>query len=297
MRLAVSGAVFPAHLDEFTEEHARNVRAMGFTGCFTRFDHDDPFETSDASIRRVRTILDDHGLDMVQAIGHRPPLIHPDESIRREGIRVFQAALKIAGGLRAHSCHSGPGSLSQQGITRADWVRSGAWNPHPGNWDPACKDRLIASLKECAKVAEDAGTHVGLEGHVLVTLDSAETMREVIDAVGSPAVGCDLDPVNWLRLETVYRNGPAIDHMVEVLGPKRILNFHSKDVVVLPRLVTHIDECRTGAGILDYDTFLRHAEAIGTERYMIIEHASVDEIPAARDFLIAKAAELGIPIY
>ena len=30
--------------------------------------------------------------------------------------------------------------------------------------------------------------------------------------------------------------------MVEVLGPDRILNAHSKDVVVEPRLVTHIDE-------------------------------------------------------
>src|SRR2546428_10307716 len=40
-----------------------------FTGCFTRFDLDDPFETTDASIRRVEGILADHGLEMVQAIG------------------------------------------------------------------------------------------------------------------------------------------------------------------------------------------------------------------------------------
>src|SRR5205814_1589028 len=81
--------------------------------------------------------------------------------------------------------------------------------------------------------AEDHGTHIGLEGHVVVTLSSAEIMREVIDAVGSPAVACDLDPVNWLRLESVYRSGEAIDHMVRVLGPGRILNAHSTDVVLL----------------------------------------------------------------
>jgi sugar phosphate isomerase/epimerase len=297
MRFAISGGVFPAHIDEFTEEHARNVRALGFTGCFTRFDLDDPFETSEASIKRVRAILDDHDLEMVQAIGHRPPLIHPDETIRREGVRVFQQALRIAGGLRAHSCHSGPGSMAQQGITRSDWVRSGAWNPHPRNWDAACKDRLIASLKECAKVAEDFGTRIGLEGHVLVTLSSAETMRDVIDAVGSPAVGCDLDPVNWLRLETVYDSGPAIEHMIDVLGPQRILNAHSKDVVVLPRLVTHIDECTTGDGILDHDTFMRRMEALGSERYLIVEHCSVEDIPRAKAFLDAKAKALGIKVY
>lgn len=297
MRFAISGGVFPARIDEFTEEHARRVRELGFTGCFTRFDLDDPFETTDASIERVRRILDDHGLDMVQAIGHRPPLIHPDDTIRREGIRVFQQALRIAGGLRAHSCHSGPGSLAQQGITRTDWVRSGAWNPHPGNWDPACKERLIASLRECARTAEDAGTHIGLEGHVLVTLDSAETMREVIDAVGSPAVSCDLDPVNWLRLETVYRSGEAIDHMVDVLGPNRILNAHSKDVVVQNRLVTHIDECTTGDGILDHKRLMQRMEALGPDRYMIVEHCSVEDTPRAKAFLDKTAAELGIRVY
>lgn len=297
MRLAVSGSVFPAHIDEFTAEHAATVRAMGFTGCFTRFDLDDPFTTTDESIRRVRSILDDHGLDMVQAIGHRPPLIHPDDGVRRQGISVFQAALRIAGGLRAHSCHSGPGSLAQTGVDRSDWVRSGPWSPHPGNWDPACKDRLIASLRECVKAAEDHGTRIGLEGHVLVTLDSAETMRDVIDAVESPAIGCDLDPVNWLRLETVYRSGDAIDHMVDVLGPRRILNGHTKDVVVQPRLVTHIDECPTGQGILDHDRFIRRMETIGPERYLIIEHADVGDIPKARDFLLSRAEALGIRVW
>jgi sugar phosphate isomerase/epimerase len=297
MRLAISGPVFPPRIDEFTEAHARRVREMGFTGCFTRFDLDDPFETGPDAIGRVRRILDDHGLEMVQAIGHRPPLIHPDEAVRREGVRVLQQALRIAGGLRAHSCHTGPGSMAQSGLTRTDWVRSGAWSPHPRNWDPACKERLIASLRECARAAEDSGTRIGLEGHVLVTLDSAETMREVIDAVGSPAVGCDLDPVNWLRLESVYQSGRAIDRMVDVLGGERILNAHAKDVVVQNRLVTHIDECPSGQGILDYDTFMRRMEALGSERFLIIEHASEAEIPAAKAFLDAKARELGIRIW
>lgn len=297
MRFAISGGIFPPHIAEFTEQHARRVRELGFSGCFTRFDHDDPGETTDASIKRVRTILDDHGLEMVQAIGHRPPLIHPDATVRKEGVRVLQQALRVAAGLSAHSCHTGPGSLAQQGIVRTDWVRSGAWNPHPGNWDPACKERLIDALRECAKAAEDYGTRIGLEGHVRVTLDSPETMREVIDAVGSKAVGCDLDAVNWLRLETVYSSGPAIEHMVRVLGPERIYNAHSKDVVVLPRLVTHIDECTTGDGILNHDVFMRQMEALGPERYMIVEHCSVEDIPRAKAFLDRKAAELGITVY
>ena len=112
MRFGVSGGLLPNRVDLFTEEMAHTARAMGFSGLFTRFDADDPFATTAAQCQRVRRILDDHGLVMVQAIGHRPPLIHPDETVRRRAVETFKAAIQIAGWLGAHSCHSGPGSLA-----------------------------------------------------------------------------------------------------------------------------------------------------------------------------------------
>lgn len=294
MRLAVSGGLFPRHVDEFTEAMAARTREMGYTGIFTRFDQDDPFATTDAQCRRVRSILADYGLTMVQAIGHRPPLIHPDEAIRREAVKTLRAAIRIAANLGSLSCHTGPGSLAQMGATHSDW--GGAWDPHGDNWDPLCRAQLVKSLKEVAPAAEEHEVIVGLEGHVLVTLNSAEMMRGVLDEVDSPAIRCDLDPVNWLTLDTVFRNGPAIDHMCDVLGP-RIFNAHAKDVIVQKRLVIHLDECPAGQGILDYDRFMRRVEALGPERFLVVEHAAVEELPAAKAFLDRKAAELGIRVY
>ncbi len=292
MRLGNSGALYPNRMSLFSEEIARATRELGFTGIFTRFDADDPFTTTEADCRRVRSILDDHGLVMVQAIGHRPPLIHPDEAVRQRAVEVFKQAIQIAGWLGAQSCHSGPGSLAQ--AADAEW--GGAWQPHPGNWSPAARDSLVRSLRECAPTAEASGTAIGLEGHVLVVLDSAETMRDVIDEVGSPAVSCDFDPVNWLTLRTAYESGPAVEQMVAVLGD-RILNAHSKDVVVEPRLVTHIDERPTGQGLFDHATLLRLMEGLGPERFVIIEHADQAAIPAAKAYLDRAAADLGLRVY
>jgi sugar phosphate isomerase/epimerase len=297
MRFAISGGLFPRHVDEFTEAMAARTRELGFTGIFTRFDRDDPFATTDAQCRRVRSILADYGLTMVQAIGHRPPLIHPDESIRRRGVAVLREAIRIAAALGSLSCHTGPGSLAQLSASESAW--DGAWDPHGDNWDPICRDQLVESLKEVAPAAEEHGVVLGMEGHVLVTLDSAETMRDVLDEVGSPSVRCDLDPVNWLTLRTVFRNGPAIDHMCDVLGA-RIFNAHAKDVIVQKRLVTHIDECPAGQGILDYATFMRRVETLDGappgSRFLVVEHAEVEEFPAVKAFLDRKATELGIAI-
>lgn len=292
MRFGVSGGMLPDRIDRFTAEMARSAQAMGFSGLFTRFDADDPHAVTRAQCERVRRILDDHGLVMAQAIGYRPPLIHPDETARRQAVERLKAAIQIAGWLGAQSCHTGPGSLAQ--AAAAEW--GGAWQPHPHNWSPAARAALVRSLREAAPVAAACGTSIGLEGHVLVTLDSAETMRDVIDEVGSPAVRCDFDPVNWLTLRTVYDSGAATRRMIEVLGD-RILNAHSKDVVLEPRLVTHIDERPTGAGLFDHAALLTGMEALGPERFVIIEHAHPDEVPAAKAALDAVAARLGLRVF
>jgi sugar phosphate isomerase/epimerase len=280
----MSGAFLPARMDDFTEETARRIRDLRFSGCFTRFT-DDPFETPPVKAHRVRDILAGHGLRMYQAIGYRPPLIHPDESVRQQAVRVLSAAVRLTKELGCRGTHTGPGSLNPHG----------AWSPHPYNWTPQAKDQLIKSLREVAPVAEDCGTFLGMEGHVLVTLDSAETMAEVLRAVDSPMVRCDLDPVNWITRETVYDTGPAIAHMVDTLDGL-IIGGHAKDVMIENRLVLHISECPAGTGLLDYDTFLRRIEALNPDFPLVVEHCTSEQLPRISDFLHAKAAELGIQV-
>lgn len=284
MRFGMSGAFLPARMDDFTEETAKRIVELGFSGCFTRFT-DDPFETPPAKAHRVRDLLAAHGLRMYQAIGYRPPLHHPDEAVRREAVKVLSAGVRLHKELGARGTHTGPGSLSPKG----------AWFPHPYNWTAQAKDQLIKSLREVAPVAEDCGVFVGMEGHVLVTLNSADTMAEVLRAVDSPRIRCDLDPVNWMTLETVYDTTTAINHMVDTLG-SFVNGGHLKDVFVEDRLVTHISECPAGTGLLDFDTFLTRIETLNPEHPLVVEHCGSEDLPRISEFLHAKAAELVITV-
>ena len=148
MRLGMRGAFLPSRMDNFTEETARRIRDLGFSGCFTKFT-DDPFKTPAGKAHRVRDLLAGHGLRMYQAIGFRPPLIHPDESVRQNAVRIAwhpQSGWPMRSG--SWNTHTGPGSLNPRG----------AWWPHPYNWTQQAKDQLVRSLREVAPVAEDCST-------------------------------------------------------------------------------------------------------------------------------------------
>ncbi len=286
MRFGVSGDLIPADMDEITPALTARVRALGFSGVFSRFRANDPHTTTREQCARARAVLDDADLTMYQCTGYWQCLIHPDEAQRREAVRTLQAALRVAGWLGARGIDTGPGSMNPRG----------PWLPHPDNWAPWAREQLVKSLKECAPVAEECGVILSLEGHQLVTLDTAETMRAVLDEVDSPMVKCDFDPVNWITLQTVFATGPAVAAMVATLGPQ-IVSAHAKDVAIRDSLVVHIDNIAAGTGILDYPTFLRLIEDLDPSYPVIVEAAAIEELPAVSDFLHRTAHECGITVY
>src|SRR5207302_4042402 len=122
-----------------------------------------------ARAHRLRDLLADEGVRLFQATGYWQNLVNPDEGRRREAVRTLQAAIRLAQQMGARGIDTGPGSMNPDG----------PWFPHPDNWTPIVRRQLVGSLKECAPVAEECGVHLSLEGHQLVTLESAEVTKEI----------------------------------------------------------------------------------------------------------------------
>ncbi len=285
MRLGMSGAFLPRNMDDFTPEMATKVKALGFSGVFTRFGENAPFETTPAKCHRVRDLLADHGLRIYQSTGYWQPLIHPDEAERRQAVRVLQQALKIAGDLGARGIDTGPGSLNS----------TGPWNPHPENWNLESRQQLIKSLKESAPAAEDNQVYLSLEGHQLVVLENEQVTKEILDAVGSPWVRSDLDPANWITLKTIFRTDEAIHQMFDVLS-EHIVSGHAKDITITNAHTLHLPTTSVGKGMLDFKTYLRRMEDMNPDYPLIVEGSSEAELPEASTFLHRTAQELGIDI-
>jgi sugar phosphate isomerase/epimerase len=143
-------------------------------------------------------------------------------------------------------------------------------------------------------VAEDVGARLALEGHVVSPLATPEQVQALIERVGSPALGFNADPVNFVgTLADAYNSRAFLDHMFDVLGPVTVA-AHAKDVAVADRLVLHIDETVPGRGLLDLAHFLRRFEQACPEGWVLIEHLRAADIPEARDAFLRAADEAGL---
>lgn len=281
MRSGVVG-LMPADLRALSPEQARAIRALGFTGVSCVLS--DPFAYSQVDLTRVRETLAEAGLAVAQANARYPDLIHPDASQRAAGLAALRRACEAARWLKAATVYVRPGSLN----------RAGSWTPHPENTHPRTIARLIASLTQAAAAAADLGVVLALEGHVISSLDTAERLREVFEAVGSPALRHNVDPVNMIgTLRDTYDSTAFLNRLFAVLGPY-IVAAHAKDIRPQNRLVLHLEECPIGEGLLDQVTFLRLFEAVCPEGYVMIEHLPDEQVPAAKRALDAAAARAGL---
>jgi sugar phosphate isomerase/epimerase len=268
-----------------TPEMCRRVRQLGFSGIFTRFRANDPHTTPAADAHRLRQLLADEGVRLFQVTGYWQNLVTPDESARAEAVRTLQAALRLAGEMGARGIDTGPGSMNPDG----------PWFPHPYNWTPPARTQLVKSLRECAKAAEDNQVFLSLEGHQLVTLESAEVTAEILDEVGSPWVRSDFDSAIWMTRETVFDTGAALDRMFDALGD-HIVSCHAKDIWIENRLCLHLQDGCPGKGTMDFRTLFRRMEQLNPDYPVIVEGAGTEDLPGVSELFHGIGRELGIRV-
>jgi sugar phosphate isomerase/epimerase len=137
---------------------------------------------------------------------------------------------------------------------------------------------------------------LALECHVLTTLDTPERVREIVDAVASPLVRVNLDPVNFVGdLPTLYDSDALVERIFAELGHLAV-SGHVKDVYPEDRLVLHLSETIPGDGEFDLRAYLRRFEEHLPDRYLFVEHLPEELVPRAKSILDGLLAELGIAV-
>lgn len=281
MRSGVVGCM-PGHPREITPETAARLRELGFTGVTVVVP--DPLEARREEYERAGQILRDGGITVAQANPRYEVLVHPDDDRRARGVRGLQAACQCARWLGALTVYARPGSLNP----------AGPWTPHPENTSLRTLIRLVDSLRQAATAAEEVGIALALEGGSVSPLDTPERVRDVVEAVDSPALGFNADPVNFVRsLDELYNTTSLVHRTFDLLGDRTVCG-HVKDLTYDDALPIRLRECLLGDGFCDQVAFLQRFEAACPNGFVLIEHLPDEKVPAAKRNLDRFVAEAGL---
>lgn len=209
--------------------------------------------------QRLRDRIARAELRLTHLVGPHSRLLAHDEVSRREAVTTVGAGIDAVTASGAEMLFVGPGGFAAEG----------PWWWHPLNFAAASRHALVRSLGELSRRAEQAGTVLVIEGYQGSVLESPQVMREVIDEVGSPALGANLDYVNFLTPAAAARFPEALTGMSAALGT-HLRSIHVKDAQIWPRLSSHVDECAAGVGVLDLAVVVALARTAGVPAH--VEH-------------------------
>lgn len=202
-------------------------------------------------------------------------MAHPDEAVRRDGLRRL--------GVIAGACRR----LGASTITLCTGTRDpeGMWRRHPDNVTPNAWRDMLAAMQEALETAEERGVTLAFEPEISNVVDSAAKGRCLLDEMRSPRLKVVMDAANLFDADDparrLSRSEEILYEAFELLGGDIVI-AHAKDVR------TSGGFAAAGKGALDYDLYLEHLLGVGFEGPLILHGLAEEEVAGSLAFLREK---------
>jgi sugar phosphate isomerase/epimerase len=261
------------------EEACKRIKADGFHGVAmegnfadVRFD---PLAPDWKAADKITDCLDRNGIKVVGLYGYYN-VVAPDPENRKHGEQRMQFLIENWKRLGSNNISTETGSLN----------RESEWNDSPENATEAAYQQCRASLEKWAKLAEKTGAVISIEPYWKNVISSAERAERLFRDVHSPALKLVMDPCNYFRKADLARMQPMLQDIFQRVGKQTVI-AHAKDVTAAPA-ANDTELPAAGKGVLDYPLYLRLLAQLDREVYLALEHLSLPDVPAARDYVLAQ---------
>ena len=237
-------------------------------------------------IRGIREAFARHDV-MLAEIGVWNNMLDPNPARRAANVRANARALALADEVGVVCCVNIAGSFHP---TRWD-------GPHPRNLSEEAFELTVQNVRQIIDAVRPKRTFYSLETMPWVIPDSPNSYRRLIEAIDRPMFRVHLDPVNLINCPSrYYNNAEFLRECFSRLGPW-IVSCHGKDIIMRDQLTVHLDEVRPGLGALDYRVFLQELSRLPGDVPLILEHLPQEEYPAAREYVVGVATQVGLSFH
>jgi sugar phosphate isomerase/epimerase len=236
-----------------------------------------------ARVRALREAFAQNDV-MIAEVGVWNNMLDPNPVRREANLEANRRALALADEIGARCCVNIAGSFHPT-----------LWDgPHLRNLSSEAYELTVQNVRAILDSVRPKRAYYTLETMPWVIPDSADSYLKLIEAVDRPMFGVHLDPVNLINCPSrYYHNADLLRECFAKLGPW-VVSCHGKDIVMREELTVHLEEVRPGLGTLDYRTFLRELARLPGDVPLLLEHLPQKEYPAAREYVMGVAAEVGL---
>jgi sugar phosphate isomerase/epimerase len=220
---------------------------------------------------------------LIAEVGAWYNTLDPNETARKEAVKKNIAALQLADEIGAGCCVNISGA------------RGEVWDgPYAGNYAEETFDMIVETVRYIIDQARPVNTFYTVEPMPYMLPDSPDSYLELIKAVDRKQFAVHLDPVNMISSpQKYYNNGAFIKECFAKLG-SNIKSIHAKDIIILPKLTLHLDECRPGLGAVDYTVFLQEVSKLKDIPFMLEHLETQEDYKLAADYVREVGKKGGI---
>jgi len=235
-----------------------------------------PYGAEKEVLERIRSSAEQYHVE-IAAVNGTFNMAHPDDAVRKEGLRRFEGFTKA---VRELGCGM---------ITLCSGTRNtgSLWAPHPENGSDEAWNDMFETVAAAVKTAEKLGIILAVETEAANIIDTPEKARALMDRIGSPNLKMIMDCANLFHIGEAHAANvrPVLRHAFELFG-RDVVIAHGKDI----KDSDGIEFCGTGEGIIDYGCFAELLCEYGYKGDMFL-HGIYDEskLPGALEFFKSAA--------
>jgi len=268
-------SVWPFKWDTPYDDAIKRVARLGFKAveliAWDRATLDSYY--TPATIKHLRDLIAGEGLVLSEFVSTPKGMASPDKATRDAAVAHFQRQVEVGVALGTrliNSVSSYPFDIPVPHITVLPHVQIFQVDYPAGlDWERNWLD-YVDVIRRCCAICEDAGVSYALEPHPHRYMSSAAGMLRLIEHVGSPALGMNLDPSH------LFPVGEVPNAVVYQLG-RRILHCHFSDNDGLTNV-----HWRPGKGKIDWEALMRALSDVGFDGVISIELEDVPGVSRGR---------------